>query len=287
VFNTHGKIYEQSASKISGVPFHEFMFSAGYTADELLHPDWYTRKPSHPTDKHHPLRKTIGKVAELASGYGGWIGAWKNFGADKFLTEKEIKDSILAWRKASPMIVEFWGGQFRGNWEYKRPERYGLEGMAINAIEHPGIEFGYRDVTYYRDGDALYCRLPSGRLLTYNSPRLRPSERGGLAISYSRWNTNKSNGAVNQWITVDTYGGRLCENVVQAVARDIQRHSILGLEAAGYPVVLHVYDEDISEVPEGYGSIDEFESIMSTMPDWAAGWPIRANGGFRAKRYRK
>jgi len=76
-------------------------------------------------------------------------------------------------------------------------------------------------------------------------------------------------------------------NCVQATARDIQVHGLLNLEAAGYHIVLHVYDEDVAEVPEGWGSIEEFERIMSTMPDWAAAWPVRAAGGWRGKRYRK
>ena len=129
VFNTHGKVYEMGASRISGVPFEEMMAHAGYL--DLSVPEWWTAEQ---TGAHHKLRKTLGKVSELAGGYGGWINAWQQFGADKFMNEDEIKEAILAWRAASPEIVTFWGGQFvwcgPGKWDY-RPELHGLEGAAI------------------------------------------------------------------------------------------------------------------------------------------------------------
>lgn len=263
VFRTHGKIYEMSAAKITGIPFDEFM------------------RYKKETGNHHPMRKKVGKVAELASGYQGWIGAWKAFGADEFFTDDEIKEAILAWRAASPAIVEFWGGQER-NWQ---PCMYGVEGHFVAAIVNPGTEYEFRGFRFVMRGDALYLRLLSGRYLTYHRPRLAAGRRG-YSISYEGWNTNPKNGAPG-WIRLETWGGRLTENIVQATARDLQWHGMQSLEAAGYPIVLHVYDEDISEVPEGFGSIEEFERIMSTMPDWAADWPIKASGGWRGKRYRK
>jgi DNA polymerase bacteriophage-type len=269
VFRTHGMIYEMSASKMTGIPFEEYV------------------RVKQETGKHHPTRSSHGKVGELASAYQGWIGAWKAFGADKFFpNEDAMKDAILAWRAESPAIVEMWGGQFRGRGSWRRQELYGLEGMAIAAILKPGEWFGYRDIWYVVHNDALYCRLPSGRHLTYHSPRLGPSDRGGYAITYSGWNSNPQMGPMG-WVSLSTWGGRLYENVVQAVARDVQWHAFPALERAGYPLVLHVYDEDVAEVPIGRGSIEEFEAIMSTMPSWASGWPIRAKGGWRARRYRK
>jgi len=265
VFNTHGKIYEASASKLTGKPIEFYLDYKKCTG--LNHPD-----------------RKLGKVLELALGYGGWVGAMKAFGADAFMSEDAIKQAVLAWRDASPAIVEFWGGQKRG-WF---PDFYGLEGCAVQAIMNPGVEFEYRGLVWIVTNNILHCRLPSGRCLTYHRPLLRPSERknGTYSISFEGWNSNPKYGAPG-WVRMDTYFGRVCENVVQAVARDILVHAIVNLEHAGYPVVLHVHDEIVSEVPEGFGSIEEFECIMSTMPTWAADWPLRASGGWRGKRYGK
>lgn len=274
VFRTHGKIYEMSAAKISGVPFEEII----------------AYKKTH--GQHHPLRKKIGKVAELASGFGGWIGAWKNFGADKFMDDNEIKQSILKWREDSPAIVELWGGQWRqqpGHWKFTR-EFYGLEGAAVMAVMEPGKCFSYREITYGVKDDVLYCKLPSGRHLVYHKPKLSQGvDPRGLDVqqlSFMGWNSNPANGAIG-WIRIDTYSGKLAENVVQAVARDILCEAMPRLEAAGYPIVLHVHDEPCSEVPEGYGSVEEYERLMMIRPPWAADWPIKAAGGWRGKRYRK
>jgi DNA polymerase len=287
VFRTHGKIYEAGAAAVTGIPFSDFMKAAGYTDAELAAPDWYARPPAAPTGTHHIMRKKVGKISELASGYGGWIGAWKAFGADEFMTDQEMKDAILAWRAASPAIVEFWGGQERRGMGGRRyPEMYGVEGMFISAVLNLGVEYEFRGFKFLYRGDALHLRLLSGRTLTYHRPRLRPSDRGGLAISYEGWNTNPKNGPTG-WIRKDTWGGRLTENIVQAVARDILRYAIISLERAGYRVVLHVYDEIVAEILKLWGSIEEFEKIMADMPAWAAGWPIRAMGGWRGPRYRK
>lgn len=289
VFRTHGKIYEMSAAKISGVSFNDFMKHAGYTDEELSAPDWYKRKPAKP-GSHHPLRKSIGKVAELASGFQGGSGSWVQFGADEFLTPEQIADGVKAWRAASPAIVEFWGGQrkkINGFWE---PCLYGVEGSFIAAVQNPGASYTFRGLKfqYDRQTDVLTLTLLSGRDLHYHRPRLSPHSKfqGSQEITYEGNNTNPKNGPVG-WIRMYTYGGRLTENIVQATARDIQQHGLRLLEAAGYNIVLHVYDEDVAEVPEGFGSVAEFEKIMMTLPDWAADWPIRASGGWRRKRYGK
>ncbi len=271
VFHGHGKIYEMSAAKILGIPFQEFL-------------DYKAK-----TGKHHPARQMPGKVAELGLGFGGWVGAWKAFGGPG--TDDEIKANIIAWRDASPAIVHLWGGQ-RRNWQ---PCLFGLEGAAVAAVQEPGqwkhvfrLDETYSGVSYICHDDKLYCRLPSGRLMTYHAPRLRQAEQEwrGLSLSVEGYNTNPKNGPVG-WIRMDTYSGKLAENVVQATARDIQMHAIENLERAGYPIVMHTYDEVVAEVPEGFGSVEELERLMMDTPEWAKGWPIKAAGGWMDDRYQK
>lgn len=253
VFRTHGKIYEMSASKITGIPFEEFA------------------KHKKETGQHHPMRKKVGKVAELASGYQGGLGAWKNFGADEFMTDEEIKANIKKWRDESPMIVKFW---------------YGLEEAAVAAIQNPGQCFEFHGLKFGCKDDVLYIQLLSGRKLSYHQPRLHPDVtpwgKTVLKITYMGMDS-----VTKQWVRLDTYGGKLCENVVQATARDILAHALLLADEAGYDPVLHIHDEMVSEVDEGWGTVEEFERIMATLPHWCKDWPIKAAGGWRGKRYRK
>ena len=254
VFRTHGMIYEMTAAMVSGLSFGVII----------------KYKENH--GKPHELRR-LGKVAALASGYGGWLGAWKAFGADQFLTEEQIKEAILAWRNANQNIVNMWAG---------------LEFSVIEAIMHPGIEYRWRSISYRVVNDVLYCKLPSCRCIVYHRPRLQPSDRPNTmySITFEGWNTNIKYGAIG-WIRMQTYGGKLTENVVQATARDILTNAIVTVEQAGYPVVLHVHDEIVAEIPENFGSIEDFEEKMSILPFWAKGWPVKAVGGWRAKRYGK
>jgi len=272
-FRENKPIYLLSAALITGTPLQEYL-------------DYYAQHGSH-----HPDRQKIGKVNELANGFGGWIGASKAFGSKE--PDEVIKAQILAWRAASPEIVEMWGGQTRrGEWGTPaQPELYGFEGMAISAIKWPGYVFEHAGIQFYMRGDALIVRLLSGRELTYHQPRLMPatkewSKSWEVAIVYMTWNTNPKYGPMG-WVPMSTYGGRLTENIVQATAHDILRDAIKRLRLAGYPTVLHVYDEIVVEVPHGLGSVEEVERIMSTMPAWCADWPVRASGGWRGRRYRK
>jgi DNA polymerase len=258
VFNSHGKIYEMTASKITGVPFQEIL-------------DY---RKQH--GQHHPHRKPFGKIPELASGYGGAIGAWKAFGADKFMDDSTIDHNVKMWRQDSPNIVQFW-------WDIER--------AAENAIKHPGQRYAVRDVKYIQDNGILYCQLPSGRFLVYHNAQMKqklmPWGDYKKTIHYMGWNTDTSKGIPYGWTELDNYGPKLVENIVQAISRDILAYAMLNLNAAGYPIVLHVHDEIVAEVSKEFGSIEEFEQIMSTLPKWCENWPVKATGGWRGKRYRK
>lgn len=277
VFNGHGLIYETSASKITGISVDEYVA--------------YAKKH----DSHHPDRQ-LGKLAELASGYQGGVGAWRNFGAAEFFTPERceeyradwvrhqadgtrnrytlqdyaIQRQVWAWRKASPKIKEFW---------------YGLQHTAMAAIREPGIAHGHREISYVVERGTLYCVLPSGRRLAYHQVRIGQG-RFGDAIFYHGNNTNPKYAAMG-WVELDTYGGKLVENVVQAVARDILAHAMLNLDDAGYTIVWHVHDEIVCEEPEGRGSVAEVEHLMGDLPDWAKGWPVIAVDGWEGDRYRK
>ena len=229
------------------------------------------------------------------SGYRGWIGAWKAFGADKhFKSDDEIKQAILAWRESSPAIVEFWGGQVRkipGVWSFNR-EYFGIEGAAVQAILSPGSVHTYHGISFQMEGDTLRCRVPSGEYITYHNPRLETvvDRYSGLEIfqiTYMGYNNDSKQGPIG-WILMRTHGGKLTENIVQKVARDLLVFSMQELNREGFPIVLHVHDEIVSEVNDnGTDYVSRFERIMSRVPPWAAGWPVRAAGGWQGRRYRK
>lgn len=276
VFSTHGKIYEQSAANATGIPL-----------DEIL--DYKKR-----TGSHHPARKGIGKIRELAGGYGGFIGSWKNFGADSYFDSDEaIKEDVLKWRAESPEFPDMWGGQYRwcgpGKWDY-RAELFGLEGAAISAILKPGAWFQCNDIAYIVHEDILVCRLPSGRFLNYHRPRLDNSTdrltRGpSYQITFEGYNSNPVKGPVG-WFRLETYGARLFENVVQAACADIQGEALVRLDRRGYPVVMHTHDEAVVELPDGVGTLEEMTAIMIERPTWAHWWPIRG-AGWEHERYQK
>lgn len=243
VFAHDGDIYCASASAMFGVPVEK-----------------------HGVNGH--LRQK-GKIAELALGYGGGIGALKAMGADKMgLTDDELAEIVAKWRKASPAIGRFW-------WD--------VDAAARQAIRNPGemVEIRQGRLRFHCRFGALFIELPSGRHLVYIHPRLGQNRFGGESILYSGMEQG-----TRTWGTLETYGGKLVENIVQATARDCLAAAMLRLTKAGYRILMHVHDEVIMEMPKDRGSLEEVTRIMSQNEPWEKGL-IKNADGFEDIYYRK
>lgn len=215
-------------------------------------------------------RQSPGKVATLACGYGGSVGAVRNFGGEG-MTDEQIKEQIVyPWRAAHPMTVVFWRE---------------LEDACMSAVANPGMVFSARAILFRVQTPFLLCRLPSGRLLYYYDPDIRPVETswGEIRDSVTYMTVDS---LTKKWIRTNTYGGKLAENVTQALCRDLMAEAMLRVEREGYPIVLTVHDELVCEVPENFGSVQELTELMCILPPWAPGFPVKATG-FRSKRYKK
>ena len=237
VFNTHGKIYEASAEQM----FH---------------------LPSGSVKKGDPMRQK-GKIAELALGYGGSVGAMKSMGALAMgLAESELKPIVNSWRAANKAITKFW-------WDTDAAVRRCITSKAPVDLPH-----GMR---LRRQGPLMRLRLPNGRELSYVKPRLDADDN----ITYE--GTIQSSGG---WGRIESYGPKFVENIVQATARDCLAEAMFRLEAAGFPIVFHVHDEVICEVPNGVSSAKELGNLMGEAIPWAAGLPLRADA-YECEYYRK
>lgn len=220
-----------------------------------------------PVEKHgvngHLRQK--GKISELACGYGGSVGALKNMGAVEMgVPEDELQGLINDWRNANPHIVKLWTEV--GN-------------AAMKAIKEKTIVSLGKLVFMYERG-ILFIRLPSGRRLSYIKPRIGTNRFGGDSITYM------GVGASKKWERLETFGGKLVENIVQAIARDLLASAMMNVANAGYDIVFHVHDEIIAEAPDGQGSVDEMCKLMSINPSWADGIPLGADG-YICEYYRK
>lgn len=220
-----------------------------------------------PVEKHgvngHLRQK--GKISELACGYGGSVGALKNMGAVEMgVPEDELQGLINDWRNANPHIVKLWTEV--GN-------------TAMKAIKEKTIVSLGKLVFMYERG-ILFIRLPSGRRLSYIKPRIGTNRFGGDSITYMGVGESK------KWERLETFGGKLVENIVQVIARDLLASAMMNVANAGYDIVFHVHDEIIAEVPDGQGSVDEMCMLMSINPDWADGIPLSADG-YECEYYRK
>lgn len=223
-------------------------------------------------------QRQVGKVMELALGYQGGVGAFQTMarGYGVRITDEQADEIKTRWREQHPATKAFWKT---------------LERSAIAATREPGRVTKAGRILFRKNGSFLWARLPSGRSLCYPYPRIvektlpwededgKPAK--GEALEYDGVDP-----VTKAWGTTDTYGGKLAENVTQAVARDILAAALLRLEHHGYAVVMHVHDEIVCEVPEGWGAVDEMEHLMEEIPTWAEGLPIAAEG-WRGKRYRK
>lgn len=236
VFNTHGKIYEASAEQM----FH---------------------LPAGSVKKGDPMRQK-GKIAELALGYGGSVGALKSMGAlEMGLEESELKPLVNSWRAANPAIKKLW-------WDTDAAARRTIQTKAPTKLPYG---MGFR-----KQGPLLKLRLPNGRELSYVKPRIVED-----SITYE--GTIQSSGG---WGRIESYGPKLVENIVQATARDCLAVAIDRLERTGFPVVFHVHDEVICEVPIGVSSAEEISAIMSEPIEWAQGLPLKADA-YECDYYRK
>jgi DNA polymerase len=286
VFKGDGKIYELTAAGIYGVEIQAIT-------------------------KEDP-RRQVGKVAVLALGYQGGVGAlqtmarayavkiepafdslWArateehkkkcefvfNLNGRKYdISKKEFYASDLIkqfWREANPQIVQYWDA---------------LNTAAIMAVQQEGNTFKCgtkgREVAFKKNGSWLWCRLPSGRVICYPYPKVeiiapfedstpRPTLTAMGVDSYTK-----------KWERYKAYGGFLAENITQAVARDLLADAMLNLESKNYPVVMHVHDEVVVEVPSNFGSLSEVTQIITQIPAWAQGLPVSAEG-WRGGRFRK
>ena len=241
VFRTHGKIYEASASQMFGVPL------------ELI-------KKGNP---EYALRQK-GKVAELALGYQGSTGALINMGAlDMGILEEDLPDIVTRWREANRRIRDLW---------------YKMDAAAVQIITQGGAVgvnnvIVAREFNYEQGTDCMTITLPSGRKLYYIEPQIGQNQWGNPSISYMGMDQT-----TKKWKRIETYGGKLVENCVQAIARDCLAQAIEHLEAAGLPVIFHIHDEVVIDCNPDAATLEDVVKIIAKPIPWAPDLPLGADG---------
>lgn len=247
VFATHGKIYEATASQMFHVPVEKI-------------------KKGNP---EYSLRQK-GKVATLALGYQGGTSALIAMGAlNMGLTEEELPDIVLRWRNANKRIVDLW---------------YSIEQAALKVMQTAEPQ-AINGLIFALEGDMLYgqcfltVRLPSGRKLFYPKPFLQENQFGKMALHYYSTGSNK------KWGVESTYGGKMTENIVQAIARDCLAETLKRIEDKGLHVVFHVHDEVIIDAPEET-TVDEICGLMAEPIPWAPELILKG-AGFEGQYYMK
>lgn len=227
-------------------------------------------KPVTAYTKKSPERQ-IGKVAELALGFQGGVGAFQTMATTYGVKvpDAEAEQIKLAWRSAHPLTVAYWSH---------------LERAALEAVLHPGSVYRVGRVAFAVRGSFLWCQLPSTRRLCYPYPSIAEKETPwGELRPQLQYKTVDDR--TRQWGSTSTYGGKLAENITQAVARDVLVHSLQQLESRGWEIVLHVHDELVAEM-EPSCSLDDYLSLMRKPPSWALDLPIAVDG-WTGIRYRK
>ena len=228
VFAGHGRIYEASASQMFNIPIEEIT-------------------------KGNPLRQK-GKIAELALGYGGSVGALKAMGAIEMgLTEDELPPLVDAWRQTNPNIVKFW-------WDVDR--------AVMEAVKYKHTTSSY-GLTFSCRSGMFFITLPSGRSLAYVKPKVGTNKFGGECITY------EGIGSTKKWERLDSYGPKFVENIVQATSRDILCYSMKTLRYCS--IVMHIHDELVIEADPRM-SLDVLCEQMGRTPPWAKGLKLRADG---------
>lgn len=241
VFRGDGKIYEATGAKMFNVPI------SSITKGSVLR------------DKS--------KISELALGYEGSLGALKRMGGERMgLSDTEMMSLVRKWRMANPAIVDMWKEIDEASKEavrYRRP-----------------VTCTCRNIIFDCDGEFMTIQLPSGRKLFYYHPRFKDKKIGRSTVPTRVLCYEGVVQETKQWGEIDTYGGKLTENIVQAISRDLLGNSMLNLENSEYYPVCHIHDECLVEVPEENAKeyYEEMVYIMSTPPDWASDLPLRADG---------
>ena len=242
VFNTHGKIYEASASKMFKVDINEIT-------------------------KESELRQK-GKIAELALGYQGGVGALVSMGAYNMnLCESELIEIVKAFRSSNPNIVKLWNN---------------AQKAFIEAVKNKSVVHIDKNISFIYEGNILFIKLPSGRRLSYIRPKIDYNNIfNKYIITYEGIDptTKKSK-------RLTTYGGKLVENIVQAIARDVLAQAMINLKNHGFNIVMHVHDEIVLEVEDKISSIEEICEIMCKENKYLKGLKLKADG-FESKYYKK
>ena len=197
-----------------------------------------------------------GKIAELALGYGGSVGALKAMGAVQMgIDESELQPLVDAWRRANTKIVRFW---------------YAVDSAVKECIKE-GHDTKTHGISFSLQSGILFITLPSGRRLAYVKPRIGENRFGGESVTYEGISGAK------KWERLESYGAKFVENIVQATARDILAEAMLRLNTSGFDIVMHIHDETVIEAaPET--SLDEICRVMGQTPAWADGLILRADG---------